>query len=227
MLSSFIESNIRGAGNTLDQKLAAGESFGTAFLKDSLAKGRDFESKFEGLRDKQRVDIANTGGEQRRVAAGANSSVQQKFQTVRGRNAWAGNLEQTLRRGKARQGIVNRGDNAIKNQQLKDRLAVTKQSIGRRGQLQQTSADAARLRAGIDVAQQDANSRIGSAYSGAAGAVAGGLVSGFGDKLFGGGGGIDPVTDQGTAAGDWNNSMDTGSGFDFNNINGSGGVLYG
>lgn len=221
-MNSFAISN----GATLDQHLASGETFGSTFIKDAIARGRGFETAFGDLRQRDTADIDNTGGEQHRVGAAANASVQSKFQTVRGRNAYANNLEQTIRRGKARQSIVNRGDSAIKNQQLKDRMTAMSKTVNRRGQVNQTIENAGRLRSGLDTAVSAANSQVSAAKWGAAGAVVGGAVRGFGD-MFGGGGEVPVGQDQGTAAADWYNMQDTGGGFDIGNIGNSGGIMYG
>jgi len=191
------EARVRGAGDTLAQKLEAGETFGTAFLKDSIGKGRDFEAMGEGLRTRNIADVDNIGNEQRRLGAQTSSEVQQKFGTPGG-GSFADVLENTIRRGKARSGIATRGDAAIRNQQLKDRLVMARQDISRRGIIQQTAADAARLKSGVDIAQRNANAQIGASLTGAAGAVAGGLARQFSDG-FGGQG--DATQKNGTSSG--------------------------
>jgi hypothetical protein len=218
------EERVRGAGSNLDQKLEAGESFGTAFLKDSLARGREFEAQGEGLRTRHLAGVNNLGQEQTRLGAAAGAGAQQKFQTPGGAS-FAKNLEQSVRRGKARQGVINRGDAAIRNQQLKDRLTAARGDISRRGTLQQTAADAARLRSGVDVAQRNANAQIGASRTGALGAVAGGLARGFKDGFSQDNGAqVSVDMDQGTAAADFN--INNSGDFDINNIGGSGGTAF-
>ena len=222
------EQRVYGAGDNLQQKLEAGESFGTAFLKDSLGRGREFEARGEALRTRADADINSTDLEFGRIHAGAGSTVQQKFQAVGGKNRFSGNLEQTLRRGKARVGIQNRGEQAVKNQQLKDRLANVRSSTLRRGTIQQTSADAARLRAGLDTAQRGANAQVGQAYAGAAGTIAGAAASSFSNYWQNRPGEVSVTEDQGTALSDYMNSND---GFGDFNLDGpgvnQGGVMLG
>lgn len=194
---------------------------GEVSLKKSIRTGKEFEYFGNQLRDRHARNVENIGQEQNRMGRGANSAVQQKFQTPGG-GSFAQRLEQSMRRGKARQGIVNRGDNAIRNQRLKDRLAMAKSSIARRGQLQESSANAARLEAGLEATRSSAKDMVSSAYGGALGFVAGGAMRGFGDNLFNSS--IPAVTDQGTAMADslnnnfqWDADMFSGSGSQWQN----------
>jgi len=228
------EKKVLGAGNILQQKLAAGESFGTAFLKDSISRGKHFEVRGEKLRTKQEAAISNVGGQLNRVRAAANSGVQQKTSAPQGGpRGFSRALEMNLRRGKARQGVENRGEKAILNQQLKDRLQLAKGTLGKRGTMQQSSADAARLRAGGDAAAQRANSQVGAAFAGATGAIIGGALRGFGDS-FGGDktledgmmsqqGDVDSFFGAAPGMGGVDNTFD-GGGFDFT---GGGGTVFG
>lgn len=178
------EQNV-GAQTALQGKLAAGQNFGTAFLKDSIARGRTIEAQGERLRAQHETGIGAIGSRIRRVQAGANLAAQRagsaRFSGPRG---FARQLEQSVKRGKARQGIVARGDKAIRNQQLKDRIALARQSVVRRGQLMQSSENAARLRAGAEASSRAASSQVHSAMAGAAGSIAGGAIRGFGDSFF-------------------------------------------
>ncbi len=196
--------------DNLNRKISGGESFSSAFLKDITSRTKGFEQQAEGLRVRGDRDIDATGQEMRRLRSGAGSAVQQKFGAVRGRRGFARNLEQTLRRGKARQGIVARGDKSVLNQQLKDRLAGARQDIARRGVVQQTVGDAGRIRSGLDTSLRSSSDSVNQAFAGAAGSIAGGLIGGFGDKLFSSKG-VSVGMDQGTASADAINS----SGFDF------------
>ncbi len=216
------------ANQNLQQKLNAGEPFGSAFLKDSIAKGRPLEARGEALRAQHETSIGAVAGRIRRVDAGANLAAQRagsfKFSGPRG---FARQLEQAEKRGKARQGIEQRGEKAIRNQQLKDRISIARQSVQKRGQLMQSSADAARLRAGGEAVTRSARAGTSAAFAGAAGAVAGGALRGFGDKLFDTGDLSSGMAEQqqdvdsffGAGPGDVGGldvNFDTGSGFDFN-----------
>lgn len=221
------QNSITGAGDSLAQKLASKETLGTAFLKDSIGRGRQLEGQFEGLRAEHEADINNTGNERQQLAAGANSAAQQQFRNVSGPRSFAQNLEQTVRRGKARQGIVNRGEKAIQNQQLKDRLQLMRSKVGRRGALQGAASDAASFRAGTDITQQNASARKSAATAGGLGFAVGGLASGFKDK-FNFSSKIDPVqADVGTASADFFNRPGFGD-FNIGNVgNSTGGLQFG
>jgi len=220
------EDAVFGAGDTLQQKLAAGESFGTAFLKDSIAKGKGFEARGEALRTKHETNVGAIGGRINRIQSGANLAAQRdgsaKFSGPRG---FSRQLDQQLKRGKARQSINERGEKAVRNQQLKDRISIARSGIQKRGQMLQSSADAAQLRAGSEAATKNANAGVSAAFAGAAGAVAGGALRGFGDKLFNTGDLSSGIMDQqaevdsffgasGNDVGGLDNIFD-GGGFDF------------
>ena len=188
-------------------------------LKESIFRGKQLEGIGEKLRAQHTANVASTAQEQARLRVGAGSAVQQKFQSPGG-GSFAKRLEQSLRRGKARQGIVNRGDAAIRNQQLKDRLQLARSSVSRRGQIQGAAGSARQLRAGLDASERSAKSQVGSALAGAGGFIAGGAIRGFGDNLFNSDSTIPVETDTGTAAADFFNSTDLGS-FDFFGSGGS------
>lgn len=162
---------------------------GAQSVRDSLSRAAPMEAFGERLRAQHAGNVNNLGQEQGRLAAGANAAVQQKFQTPGG-GSFANKLEQNVRRSRARQGILNRGDKAIRNQQLKDRLQLAKSSVARRGIIQNSAANAEKIKTGVAASRQAASDQVGSAIGGAAGFIAGGALRGFGDNLFGG---IDPV----------------------------------
>lgn len=80
------------------------------------------------------------------------------------------------RRAKIRQGIVNRGDAAVRNQQLKDRLAIAKGQVSRRGDLINTLQTAANIREGVNAGLSDANNAIRQSNAGMWGNIAGGAA---------------------------------------------------
>ena len=155
-------------------------------IKQSITRGQELEQRGESLRSRFEARVADTGPESQRLRAGANLAVQRdgSANIAGGPQGFSRQLTLASRRGKAREGIKARGDNAIKNQQLKDRLSLARQTTGRRGQLLGAAGQAARLRAGEATAGQRAKDQVSSARFGALGAVAGGALRGFGDKLF-------------------------------------------
>lgn len=214
----------------LARKHEAGEAFGASFLKNSLATGAPLEARGEVLRDQHERNIGSIGNRINRIQSGANLAAQRagsfKFSGPRG---FARQLGQAEKRGMVRQGINERGEKAIRNQQLKDRIALAKNAISRRGALMQTSADAAQIRVGGQAAMQRAADQTRAAYTGMAGAIAGGAMRGASD-LFNTGslseGMMQQQSDvdsffgaQGNDVGGLDNLFDTGgssSGFNFN-----------
>jgi len=189
----------------------------TQALKKSLAAAAPIEEQLEGFRSRFEDNVETSFGLRNRLTSGASSAVAQRFGNVGGRRSFAGNLEQTIRRGKARQGILNRGEKAIANQKLKDRIGIARQRIGRKGILENALGTAANIRAGVDTTRRNTKDQVNSAFAGAAGSILGGLTSGFGDKLFGGNE-VPVRTDLGTASADFQNINFDNIGFDFDQI---------
>jgi hypothetical protein len=165
-----------------------GGTFGAQTLVDQIAKGRGLEDRGEALRSRFETVMGNTTARDQNLAATANSAVQSQFSQRFGGGArgFRNQLEQSLRRGKARQGIQNRGENAIRNQQLKDRLTLARSAINRRGTAMSGSASAMGMRQSEQNNLQAGQDAIHNAKVGAIGGVVGGLASGFSD-MFGGG----------------------------------------
>ena len=191
---------------------------GSSELKKSVAASVPMEQQLEGLRSRFEDNVETSFGLRNRLTSGASSAVAQQFRNVGGGpRSFASNLEQTIRRGKARTGIINRGEKAIANQKLKDRIGIARQRIGRKGILEDALGNAANIRAGVDDARRNAKDQVSAAFGGAAGSILGGLASGFGSKLFKGSG-VPVQTDLGTASADFQNMNFHNTGFDFDNI---------
>lgn len=77
------------------------------------------------------------------------------------------------RRAKVRQGIVTRGDAAVRNQQLKDRLQIAQGQASRRGALINTLQTAANIKEGVNTGVQDANARVRESQASMFGSIAG------------------------------------------------------
>lgn len=195
----------------------ADRNFSTTRLKDSLEQSRPLEEQFEASQARHERNVSSTASLRNRLGAGASSAVAQRFKNVRGRRGFANNLEQTIRRGKARGGIVQRGEKAIANQQLRNRVGIARQKIQRKGVIEGALANSASIRAGVETTRRSANDQTNAAFAGAAGSILGGLASGFGDKLFTGGSEIPVMADIGTAGADLQN-INFNTGFDFDNI---------
>lgn len=118
--------------------------------------------------------------------------------------SFRGAINQATRRMRARQSIVNRGDAAIRNQSLKDRIQVARGSASRRGSLHNALQQAANIREGVNTGVQDANQRIRESRANMFGSIAGAAVR-IGKDYFGRSGTVSPETDQGTASADFYN----------------------
>lgn len=77
------------------------------------------------------------------------------------------------RRAKARQGVVNRGEAAVRNQQLKDRLQIAQGQASRRGTLINVLQNAANIKEGVNTGVSDANNRIRESQAAMWGNIAG------------------------------------------------------
>lgn len=175
------------------------------FISGAISRGRSLEDRLGRHDASVLADINNTGNERASLRRSGSSVLAQKFGRVTG---VAGNLRQTLRRGKARQQIEGRGEPAIANQQLKDRVSMARRNLSRRGVGLRGLGVASRMRTDIANARQTGADRVDAAKFGAFGAVAGGLTSAFGEKLFDRGGTVTPEMDEGTAAADFFNTND-------------------
>lgn len=126
---------------------------------------------FEGLAGRHLNRISDTGQERGRVGGLASALAGQQQRT--GTNQ-ATTLNEALRISKARTGIVNRGEKAVENQNLKDRLTQVRRGIGRRGAALGAQGAAAEIKQGVNVArdasQQFADQSRADLFGGIAGA---------------------------------------------------------
>lgn len=175
------------------------EQFGTRVQRDAAAATRPFEDTFERFRGDFARDVDDTGQELRRLGGGLSTTIARGFKRV-GRNFNA-NLTQLERKARARQQIGGRGENAILNQQLKDRIGIAREGIARRQVGINAAGASARARLGLDASLQNARDIKRQGLAGAVGGVAGGLFSGLRDK-FNFGTSVDPAMDQGTFGAD-------------------------
>jgi len=117
---------------------------------------------------------------------GAAVRVQQQFgDQETGAVTHASALDAALKRAKTRVGIGQRGDAAIRNQQLKDRLEQVRMGIAGQARAISTQTAGQNIKAGVNLGVSDARDRISasraSAAGGIVGAVAGG-IKGFRDR---------------------------------------------
>jgi len=120
------------------------------------------------------------------VRNAAGQQVQQQFgDQETGAVTHASALDAALKRAKTRVGIGQRGDAAIRNQQLKDRLEQVRMGIAGQARAISTQTAGQNIKAGVNLGVSDARDRISasraSAAGGIVGAVAGG-IKGFRDR---------------------------------------------
>ena len=179
--------------------------FSEFFGNQAVSNLREGEEAFGGLADRFAASVANVGDQRRELAAGTSSAIASKFRNQGGGpRGFARNLEQAVRKAKARSQIGNRGDKAIANQQLKDRITLARKSIGRHGAIAGAIGTAGRQRTAISNAEQAADDSVNQAKFGAIGGiVGGGLSKAIDSGLFKfKGAEIDPLVDRGTAFSD-------------------------
>ena len=133
--------------------------------------------QFSALAQRHERDAQNIAPEQRKLRASASSASAQAVRDAGGggTNA-AGSLRTALRQAKARQGIVLRGDEAIKGQRLKDRLKFARSALTRRVSAIDLGTSGQQIKAGIQLNAQNARDSLATARSGAAGAAIGGFA---------------------------------------------------
>jgi hypothetical protein len=154
-----------------------GDSGRTRSQIDSL--GRDRRA-FGGLAERSELDVANVNPERRRLRAATGLSSALALRDNSG-STQGSTLQAALRQAKARQGIVNRGDAAIGNQRLKDRLGFVRSSLRRRTSALDLQGAGQQIRAGVTINAQNARDSIQNARLGAAGTAVGaafGVASG-------------------------------------------------
>jgi len=170
-----------------------------------------------------KTDVENTEGARARLRIGTSSKLAQDFRNIGGgttgrRDNFSGNLEQLVRKAKARGQIENRGDKAIANQQLKDRVTLARRGIQRQGQVADIFGNTQRIQLGIDTANRQARNLEAQAIGGALGSIAGGLSAVIKDKFsfeqppFVP---VDESVNQGTGAADFFNFPTSNDSFDF------------
>lgn len=176
-----------------------GDVFNDEVTRGQITHLRDQADRFGGLRSQAQAGInnaVNRGRAKLGKEAGLAASLKFGDQATGAVNP-NDVVTNALRRAKARVGIVNRGDEALRNQQLQDRLKQVKAGISARGRGIQTQTKAQNIMSGVNVAASDAAARGRAATADMAGGIAGsfaGLLKANKDdrggmfNFFGGGG---------------------------------------
>lgn len=115
--------------------------------------------RFAGLRDQFIGGVQTIAAERQQFGAATSS---QAFQVLRDQGAGT-NFASSLRRGlkvaKVRQGVMNRGEGAIRNQRLKDRLQLARSGVRRKGAALSLAQTGENIRSGVDIQTRAADDR--------------------------------------------------------------------
>lgn len=168
--------------------------FAELSLQDAVEGGRPFEDRANVLRDRFEFQTENLDDRYAKMRSASNLAVQSKLSSKqRGPQGFARQLGQAERRGRARQQLHDRGEAALRNQQLKDRMTLIKQTLSKRGMAMDAASNAARIRAGGQEQIASAKAWGDAQVAGAVGAVAGGLarqIGGSNNKSWDGSAGM-------------------------------------
>lgn len=142
-------------------------------------------NRLGGLRSRVGASISGAGErEGRGVRQAAGLAVQQQFgDQATGAVTQADTLSNMIKRAKVRGLIGQRGDKAIGNQQLKDRLTQVRSGIARRGQGIRAQVSAENIRAGVNVGVTSARDFASNAIAGDLGSVIGGVSATLLDRF--------------------------------------------
>ena len=142
-------------------------------------------SELGGFRQQLQAGIANAPDREGRVIAGRAATVtQQQFGDQQtGAVTHADVLDNALKRAKTRVGINTRGDNAVRNQQLKDRLTEVRAGMTEKARALDVQVKGQNISSGVNVGAQDAIDRVRAAQADAFGSIAGGIGAEFKDAF--------------------------------------------
>lgn len=145
----------------------------TSTLRNEVRSLSTTRAAYDNLRDQHRANIMSDPSRLRAQLQRTASFAANRQEAALTSPVFGGQLEAATRRMRARQGIVNRGEEAIVNQNLKDRLEVVRSQMKRRGALQQGLQQAANIRQGVNIGVQNANQIIAESNADLFGGVAG------------------------------------------------------
>lgn len=192
--SDFFSESLRPFGSPSNEHLIdkerrlAGE-LGSPFAAQRKTRGQvtelgDEAGRLQGLRSRVNASISNAPNRAARSnTIAANTSVQQRFGDQQTGAVTHGDiLDNSLRRAKTRVGIVNRGDAAVRNQQLKDRLTQVRSGVAARGRAIDTQVAGRNIQAGVNVGLGNAKARGDASSADAAGTITGALAAALKDR---------------------------------------------
>lgn len=193
-------------GVAQQQQGTVGKETAAQSLRQEVGNLQSLRDSLQGARNRHLGNVSNA---ENRLRTGlSNAATMKVAQSDRySPTSFRGALDSATRRMRARQGIVNRGDAAIRNQSLKDRIKVAQGSAVRRGNLQNVLQQGINIREGVNVGVSNANNRIKAARANMFGTLAGSAASII-KNIDWGSGGVSQSMDQGTAAADSLNQGD-------------------
>ena len=189
-----------GSPSTLffDQKAQKAQNKLGDVFNDELTRGQithlgDVADDLGGLRSRVQASIGNEANRVRATARRQSSgSVAAALNDQAEGAVNSGDIvSNALRRAKARQGILMRGDAAGRNQALRNRLEEVRTGISSSGRAIQTQTQGQNIMSGVNVASDSARARGDAAVAGALGGVAGGLAATLKNNKQSGGGFFD------------------------------------
>lgn len=149
---SFISNSL---SNIFPRGASAGPSGPNADFAASIEGLSPQAARLGKIADRRTGRVERQAGQQMQELRGAASSALAQQDAVVP-TSFAGSLDAAARRSKARAGIISRGDSAIRNQQLRDRLEIARRSRGRQGQALRGLGAAANIQEGVNLGVQDA-----------------------------------------------------------------------
>lgn len=153
------------------------KGFAENSLKGVLDQIHSDRGRFDALRSKEIAGVdSQAARESHRFGASLSSQMASQFAAPP--TSFAGAIGDAVKKSKVRSLIQARGDNAIKNQQLADRIRLGKIGVARRGQAAQTLADAQSIRAGLNLQSRQISDAAAADRASAIGGLAG-VAGGF------------------------------------------------
>lgn len=145
-------------------------------LRSAISDTRAAGAQFTGATGRFVRDTNSLTTERNDLGSGLAAQTARLLSGPSGGTSFSSTLSANTRVAKARQGIQNRGEKAIKEQQLRDRISIAKTGLRKRKRGLSALTDAASIREGVDLANADADDRIGISNADLFGGVAGGFA---------------------------------------------------
>jgi hypothetical protein len=150
------------------------KSTGADRIRSQVSSLGEDRARFGQLAQRFATSANAIGGKLRAVGRTAASEAGQDPRTA----TTAGDtLSEALRRAKARQGIVQRGDQAVRQQRLKDRLQLVRSDVGRRSSALDLQTQGQQIAAGVNLSGQNARDAISGTRADALGGAMGSFAA--------------------------------------------------